>query len=147
MIVLIQPWESWMAAECVLEARDQTEKKVIPHRVEPAGSGVFRLSFDDTAEVKRVFESGHAEVRAIDRQGKVLGSRRIAKYRGRSPIALKLRIVRPSSDRAPVPEQDGRTPSSAMQQCISSRGILPGSNASDSAPHVLHAGSSRRFMN
>ena len=102
VFVAIEPWESWMAAECVRKARDHTERKTITHSAEPAGPGVFLLRFDRTSEVKEVFESGNAEIRAIDRNGQPLGARRIAQYRGSSAIALKLRIVRPAIDRFPM---------------------------------------------
>jgi hypothetical protein len=92
-----------MAEELRLAARDRNTRKPIAHKAEPAGAGIFRMTFTDSADVTRAFESGNVEIRALDRTGEVLGSRPIARVRGRFPIALKLRVLRPATDRAPAP--------------------------------------------
>lgn len=103
VFVVIEPWEPWMAAEIELQARDHTDRTNINHMVEPTGlPGGFLLKIDHSAEVKEIFESGNAEVRVVGRKEQVLGSRRIAEYRGSSAIALKMRIVRPAIDRFPM---------------------------------------------
>lgn len=103
VIGFLEPWEPWMDSEVRVEARDRCTEKEIVEAVYPEEVGAFTLKFELTAEVKEIFHSGNIEIRALDRTGKVLGNIRIAPYKDEDSIAVKLRIMHPTSGQVSKP--------------------------------------------